>query len=183
MRLNIRSKDGKLRRVELPANGVLVIGRAETSDIVLSDMTVSRRHAEISESGGECFINDAGSTAGTWVNGEKINIRRRLLPSDIVNIGSFEISLSVSEPNLEGEKPAPAKSVSVNTEGKMPMYDVQTSTEMYSDNVYSSARPETYSSRAARLPTIIQPSRKMKLRSSRREKSSPKRTEVKPPNG
>lgn len=137
MRLNIRSKDGKLRRVELPANGVLGIGRAETSDIVLSDMTVSRRHAEISESGGECFIRDAGSTAGTWVNGEKINGRRRLLPSDVVNIGSFEISLSVSEPNLESEKTAaaPSKNISVSTEGKMPMYDIQTSTEMYSDTM------------------------------------------------
>ena len=137
MRLNIRSKDGKLRRVELPANGVLGIGRAEASDIVLSDMTVSRRHAEISESGGECFIKDAGSTAGTWVNGEKINGRRRLLPSDVVNIGSFEISLSVSEPNLESEKTAaaPSKNISVSTEGKMPMYDIQTSTEMYSDTM------------------------------------------------
>jgi len=55
--------------VRLPAPSEqrrLSIGRARTSDLVLRDDTVSRRHAELVREGGRWMLRDLGSTNGTW---------------------------------------------------------------------------------------------------------------------
>ena len=50
-----------------------VIGRATESDVVASMTKVSRAHARIEYVEGVYFINDIGSTNGTFVNGFRIN--------------------------------------------------------------------------------------------------------------
>ena len=94
VRLNIKDNSSKVRTVELLENSELILGRSEASDIVLGDMTVSRRHAILSLKDGECFLEDIGSTAGTWLNGERISGKVRIKPSDKFNIGSFELYIS-----------------------------------------------------------------------------------------
>ena len=140
-RLNIES-GGKSRMVEIPENSVLSLGRMESSDIVLNDMAVSRRHATIFSNGGECFIEDNASTAGTWINGEKILGRRKISNSDKIKIGSFEITVSMPErgqPVAGRIIPLP-ENAPQNSSSRMPLYDVQTSTEMYSDIMLELAR-------------------------------------------
>lgn len=140
-RLNIES-GGKSRMVEIPENSVLSLGRLESSDIVLNDMAVSRRHATIFSNGGECFIEDNASTAGTWINGEKILGRRKISNSDKIKIGSFEITVSMPErgqPVASRIIPLP-ENAPQNSSSRMPLYDVQTSTEMYSDIMLELAR-------------------------------------------
>ena len=140
-RLNIES-GGKSRMVEIPENSVLSLGRLESSDIVLNDMAVSRRHATILSNGGECFIEDNASTAGTWINGEKILGRRKISNSDKIKIGSFEITVSMPErgqPVAGRIIPLP-ENAPQNSSSRMPLYDVQTSTEMYSDIMLELAR-------------------------------------------
>ena len=140
-RLNIES-GGKSRMVEIPENSVLSFGRLESSDIVLNDMAVSRRHATIFSNGGECFIEDNASTAGTWINGEKILGRRKISNSDKIKIGSFEITVSMPErgqPVAGRIIPLP-ENAPQNSSSRMPLYDVQTSTEMYSDIMLELAR-------------------------------------------
>lgn len=140
-RLNIES-GGKSRMVEIPENSVLSLGRLENSDIVLNDMAVSRRHATIFSNGGECFIEDNASTAGTWINGEKILGRRKISNSDKIKIGSFEITVSMPErgqPVAGRIIPLP-ENAPQNSSSRMPLYDVQTSTEMYSDIMLELAR-------------------------------------------
>lgn len=140
-RLNIES-GGKSRMVEIPENSVLSLGRLESSDIVLNDMAVSRRHATIFSNGGECFIEDNASTAGTWINGEKILGRRKISNSDKIKIGSFEIIVSMPErgqPVAGRIIPLP-ENAPQNSSSRMPLYDVQTSTEMYSDIMLELAR-------------------------------------------
>ena len=140
-RLNIES-GGKSRMVEIPENSVLSLGRLESSDIVLNDMAVSRRHATIFSNGGECFIEDNASTAGTWINGEKILGRRKISNSDKIKIGSFEITVSMPErgqPVAGRNIPLP-ENAPQNSSSRMPLYDVQTSTEMYSDIMLELAR-------------------------------------------
>ncbi len=140
-RLNIES-GGKSRMVEIPENSVLSLGRLESSDIVLNDMAVSRRHATIFSNGGECFIEDNASTAGTWINGEKILGRRKISNSDKIKIGSFEITVSMPErgqPMAGRIIPLP-ENAPQNSSSRMPLYDVQTSTEMYSDIMLELAR-------------------------------------------
>lgn len=138
MRLNISSSGEKFRSVELPENADLTIGRSDSSDIVLSDMSVSRRHAILSLHSDECFVEDLASTAGTWLNGGRINSKERILPGDKLKIGGFELSLS--KPEQVAPKPQQGKVGQAPSDGRVPIYDIQTSTEMYSDEMLELAR-------------------------------------------
>ncbi len=55
----------------------LLIGRQEDAAVYLDSLAVSRQHARILCQGGEYFIEDVGSSNGTFVNGRRISGRRR----------------------------------------------------------------------------------------------------------
>ncbi len=64
-----------------------VLGRGGKADIVLDEPSVSREHARITVEGeGEYFIEDLGSTNGTFVGGRPIR-RARLKDGDRVQVG------------------------------------------------------------------------------------------------
>ena len=54
----------------LLTNGIHKIGRLETKEIILDDVTVSRNHAFISVDDETVIITDEKSTNGIFVNGE-----------------------------------------------------------------------------------------------------------------
>jgi len=104
-------EDPSVTLVEIPhGSGVLVVtrgsnmgaryllrhnvtraGRHPESDIFLDDITVSRRHVEITHVDGATFtIRDVGSLNGTYVNRESID-EATLLPGDEVQIGKFKL--------------------------------------------------------------------------------------------
>lgn len=73
-----------------PVKPVLTIGRAPDNDIVLDAPGVSRHHATLTYSNGAPpVIADAGSTNGTFVNGEPLTQARALTPHDLVFLGGF----------------------------------------------------------------------------------------------
>jgi predicted component of type VI protein secretion system len=51
---------------------VVLIGRDEQCDVVISDRQVSRRHASITLEGDQYFLRDLNSKNGTFVNGQEI---------------------------------------------------------------------------------------------------------------
>jgi ABC-type multidrug transport system ATPase subunit len=65
---------------------VLRIGRAPENDMVITDLRVSRQHAELRSAGGQYEIVDVGSRSGTYVNGQRVE-RAMIGPQDIVGIG------------------------------------------------------------------------------------------------
>jgi pSer/pThr/pTyr-binding forkhead associated (FHA) protein len=70
---------------------VVRAGRHPESDIFLDDITVSRRHAEISpEDNGTYTLRDLGSLNGTYVNRERIE-EVQLSPGDELQIGKFKL--------------------------------------------------------------------------------------------
>jgi hypothetical protein len=70
-------------------NGETSIGRSAASDIVLkSDDYASGRHAWLTRHGGLLYVEDAGSTNGTFVNGRKTVGATPLRHGDTVRIGS-----------------------------------------------------------------------------------------------
>ncbi|WP_415953212.1 FHA domain-containing protein [Streptomyces sp. KLOTTS4A1] len=63
------------------------IGRGLDNDLVIDDLVVSRRHAELEvHSDGTYEIADLGSHNGTFLNGQPVG-RARVSPGDIVGIG------------------------------------------------------------------------------------------------
>ncbi|MFE0376588.1 FHA domain-containing protein, partial [Streptomyces inhibens] len=76
----------------LPAARTTRIGRASDNELVVDDLTVSRRHAEL-RAGPEGFeIVDLGSHNGTYLNGRRVD-RAPMIPGDIVGIGHSAFAL------------------------------------------------------------------------------------------
>lgn len=67
----------------------VTIGRAIDNQVVLPDPFVSGRHARIERKEGELWLEDLGSTNGTFVNGKKVKGKVRLKPKDSVAIGGI----------------------------------------------------------------------------------------------
>lgn len=110
-------------RLERP----IVIGRAETCDIVLADRTVSRRHARISHADDGWWLEDLGSRGGTWLNGRVLDTRQRLSDGD--RIGAGQSVLRVVE----------AGGIAMPTGGSMPP-PPGTSVLRHAEELLSSAR-------------------------------------------
>jgi FHA domain/Domain of unknown function (DUF1707) len=70
----------------------LLIGRSSACHLVLSDDTVSRRHAELRAEDGRWLLRDLGSSNGTWVNGRRV-MEAEVRPGDLVQLGGAEIRL------------------------------------------------------------------------------------------
>lgn len=76
----------------LPAHTVR-IGRASDSDLVVDDLTVSRRHAELRAApDGTYWIHDVGSHNGTFLNGRPVT-EARVTAEDIIGIGHHAFCL------------------------------------------------------------------------------------------
>ena len=83
-------------RMPLPAKAMR-IGRVPDNDLVLSDLNVSRHHAELRKSpSGSYEIVDLGSHNGTFVNGQRVTAQM-LTEQDLVSIGSSTFRLKDGE--------------------------------------------------------------------------------------
>ncbi len=70
-----------------------VIGRAKSSDITVNLSTVSRNHAVLTRyDDGSWTITDASSKTGTWVNGERVDIRA-IGQGDVISVGGVDMEL------------------------------------------------------------------------------------------
>ncbi|WP_417562836.1 FHA domain-containing protein [Microbacterium sp.] len=81
-------------------NDVMTVGRHPEADIFFDDVTVSRRHAEITRDGKRFEIVDQRSLNGTYVNGERVD-RATLANGAEVRIGKFRLNFFVSPADLE----------------------------------------------------------------------------------
>jgi len=70
---------------------VTTVGRHPEADIFFDDVTVSRRHAEITRTGADFEIIDQRSLNGTYVNGERVD-RAGLSNGAEVRIGKFRLN-------------------------------------------------------------------------------------------
>lgn len=63
------------------------IGRNEDNSLVIADSFVSGQHAEIAFENGVWWLDDLGSTNGTFVNDDPVSHRTRIESGDIVQFG------------------------------------------------------------------------------------------------
>lgn len=76
-----------------PVHDVVTIGRAPTNTIRVDDPFVSAEHAVISTRGDELWIEDLGSTNGTFVNRRQLAAPTRLQSGDVIQVGQVKIKL------------------------------------------------------------------------------------------
>ena len=64
-----------------------LVGRDASCHVTIPDSSVSHRHARIYHSDGEWYVEDLGSTNGTFVNDRPLTRPMVLRPGDTVSIG------------------------------------------------------------------------------------------------
>jgi Inner membrane component of T3SS, cytoplasmic domain len=74
-------------------DGDLEVGREHGLGLTLDDVQASRRHARFIVEGGDAFVEDLGSTNGTYVNDDLIHARRLLEPGDSIRVGLTVLEL------------------------------------------------------------------------------------------
>lgn len=94
----LRFISGKYQGGEFPIvnDKPIIVGRSSDLDMVLVEDMVSRKHARITMQQDQIWIEDLGSTNGTFVNGEKIK-RARLKEGDRVLIGTSILKVIAGE--------------------------------------------------------------------------------------
>ncbi len=79
-----------------PNDPQITIGRAGC-DVLLENPQVSRFHAQIDRAaGGAAILRDAGSSNGTFVNGQRLSGLHTLRPGDVIQIGAFKLIYNVA---------------------------------------------------------------------------------------
>lgn len=98
-------------------NDRTTLGRKPHNDIVFNNMVVSSEHCVFELRGiADVFIEDLGSTNGTYINGHMIKSKQRLHDRDVIAIGNFRIEFLASsehqQPEAQNHEETTAMSIS-----------------------------------------------------------------------
>lgn len=80
---------GRIFQLNKPS---VTLGTSAENDLVISDRTVSRRHAQMSSQDGKWRITDLNSTNGVFVNGKRVKDSIELNDGDKIVLGSTEMT-------------------------------------------------------------------------------------------
>jgi FHA domain len=67
-----------------------MMGRSDGAEIRVEDPFASSAHARIFSRGDSMYVEDMGSTNGTYLNGRQIKAAERLKMADVIRIGDSE---------------------------------------------------------------------------------------------
>ena len=97
--ITVRSADGEPREYALKP-GVNTLGRSSKNDIVITDVSASRHHTEITYEAGTNVVTlqDLNSTNGTFVNRNRLSGAYRLGTNDIIRVGTVLLTLNYYSP-------------------------------------------------------------------------------------
>jgi len=96
--LRIHPVDSRAGLLSIESDSV-VLGRDESCEITIEDHSASRRHARIIRKANKFFVVDMGSTNGTWVNEEAVQIHE-LKSGDCIRVGRWVFKF-FNEDNVE----------------------------------------------------------------------------------
>lgn len=89
--LVVRAGGGRAGETFHPAGERTRIGRSPDCEVFLDDVTVSRKHAVLTERDGVFFIEDEGSLNGTFLNRRRIE-SARVDDGDELQIGKYRLT-------------------------------------------------------------------------------------------
>ena len=73
-------------------SAAITVGRGPQNDVTLDgDDYASAKHARIEPRRDGVWVEDVGSTNGTYLNGIKLTRARKLTPGDVVRVGETEL--------------------------------------------------------------------------------------------
>ena len=92
-RLVVLKSPALSRGEEIPVESTpITVGRGGQNDVALDgDDYASAKHARIEPRGDGVWVEDVGSTNGTYLNGIKLTRARKLTPGDVVRVGETEL--------------------------------------------------------------------------------------------
>lgn len=134
---------GKQAGMEIPIRRPkFLIGRGEDCQLRPQSHLISRKHCAILVEEGKAFIEDFGSTNGTFVNGVKVEKRQALNSKDHIKVGMFELEIRLpveaeapKEPETQSIKPAAIRAAAP------PDADLEISNWLADDNEEQASRP------------------------------------------
>lgn len=94
-------------RIFLLDRPVITVGRGAECEVVLNDVSVSRRHAQFLRQAGGNYAQDLTSRNGTTINNEPLLQPRLLVPGDIVCVGNIPLEFI----SLEDARTVPLSSI------------------------------------------------------------------------
>jgi pSer/pThr/pTyr-binding forkhead associated (FHA) protein len=105
VKLILKLKETQIEEFALEKDQI-IIGRAKENDIVIDNIAVSRKHAQITLKEGMYYIRDLNSSNGTFLNGAQIDASDHALSEGaMIGIAKFEIQVK----GLSKSAPAPPK--------------------------------------------------------------------------
>jgi len=79
----------------LPLKESVTLGRRPGNDLIFTDTTISGVHCEITIEDDILYLEDKGSTNGTYLNREKITEKTEIHKGDILAMGKLEFKISI----------------------------------------------------------------------------------------
>jgi ABC transport system ATP-binding/permease protein len=106
----------------------LTLGRDPQCDQVLDYPMVSWRHARLTRENDDIFVEDLGSTNGTFVNSQRITTRVKINKGDVIGLGSYTFRLTefgqIEKRDFRGDLTIEIKNVGVTAGGRELLSDV-----------------------------------------------------------
>src|SRR5438105_10255131 len=92
------------KSIVVPEEGVTFGREGGDANVLLRDTGVSKRHARVFGENGAWFLEDLGSSNGTWLQKERIKDATELLPGDVFQLSQakFEVvQVTASDDEVE----------------------------------------------------------------------------------
>lgn len=89
--LSIRKEGQIVEEISVNINGSMIVGRADTSDVVIDEQVMSRQHFVIEYDGESFYVQDLETTNGTKLNGILMRHKRRIEKDDCITVGYLDI--------------------------------------------------------------------------------------------
>ena len=98
LRIDVIYGNGQQEVIDLTQK-LVFLGRASSFGLFDQDPEMSRKHllVKLNETG-EVFVEDQGSTNGSFINGRRINGMHQVSPTDEIRIGLCRLTIATVKP-------------------------------------------------------------------------------------
>lgn len=98
----ITDPNGESLNVRLEESRRYTVGRAKDCDVVIPDLALSRVHAEIYREGGRWMIRDCGSSNGTFLRNQRLELAEQIPSGTPIKMGASTLELQTdNDPGVD----------------------------------------------------------------------------------